>query len=378
MKYVRMPIEIESPEQMGYGNLKCNLTESSMSDARLGELDLDLRELVLCYGDHLGHTGLRDLVARDASNGQSIGPASALNAEDVMLTAGAATALFIVATSLLEKGDRIVVMRPNYATNIETPRAIGAEIAFLDLDFEHGWRIDFDRLEKLITPQTRYVSLTTPHNPTGSMMSEDELRKVIALVENAGCYLLCDETYREMTFGAPLPVAATLSERAISVSSLSKTYGLPGIRLGWMCTRDARLKELFLAAKEQIMVTNSVVDEEIGFRFLQGKADALSRARKKIAAHFAIVKDWIANEPAMEWVEPVGGAVCFPRIRESAGVDSDAFHRVLNQSGTFVGPGHWFEMPRRYMRIGYGWPKREELLTGLADISAALGKTRTR
>jgi aspartate/methionine/tyrosine aminotransferase len=163
MKYVRMPIEIESPEQMGYGNLKCNLTESSMSDARLGDLDLDLRELLLCYGDHLGHAGLRALVAQDAG---------ALRAQDVLLTAGAATALFIIATALLEKGDRLVVMRPNYATNIETPRAIGAEVVFVDLEFERGWRIDLERFEKLLTPQTRLVSLTTPHNPTGTMMSE--------------------------------------------------------------------------------------------------------------------------------------------------------------------------------------------------------------
>jgi aspartate/methionine/tyrosine aminotransferase len=377
MKYVRMPIEIESPEQMGYGNLKCNLTESSMRDARLGELDLDLRDLVICYGDHLGHPGLRRIIAQDGQ--AATAQQTSLGPDDVLLTAGAATALFIIATSLLEKGDRLVVMRPNYATNIETPRAIGADIAFLELEFERGWRVDLSRLEKLITPQTRLVSLTTPHNPTGSMMDPEDLRAIIRMVEAAGCYLLCDETYREMSFGPPLPVAATLSERAISVSSLSKTWGLPGIRLGWLSTRDRRLQELFLAAKEQIMVTGSVVDEEIGFRFLSRKAEYLSRAKVNIDAHFAIVKQWIADETSLEWVEPVGGALCFPRIREDSGLDVEAFYRILNQElGTFVGPGHWFEMPRRYMRIGYGWPTMAELKEGLANISAALRKAQSR
>jgi aspartate/methionine/tyrosine aminotransferase len=368
-----MPIEIESPEQMGYGNLKCNLTESSMSDARLGDLKLDLTDLLICYGDHLGHPGLRELIAADGSRDGAL----LLQPRDVLLTAGAATALFIVATSLLEKGERMVVMRPNYATNIETPRAIGAEIDFLDLEFERGFRIDLDRLQKLITPKTRLVSLTTPHNPTGTMMSEAELRQVLRIVEAAGCYLLCDETYREMSFGSPLPVAATLSERAISVSSLSKTWGLPGIRLGWLCTRDRRLQELFLAAKEQIMVCNSVVDEEIGFRFLQRKSDALPRTRQRISAHFTLVKEWLATQPALEWVEPAGGAVCFPRITDAAEIDIAAFYRILNQEhGTFVGPGHWFEMPRRYMRIGYGWPKTAELVSGLTNIGAALHAAR--
>ena len=140
-----MPIEIESPEQMGYGNIECNLTESSYADAMLAELDLDLNRLVLCYGDHFGKPGLRELIATEARP---------LGADEVLITAGAASALFIVATSLLKSGDQLVVMRPNYATNIETPRAIGADVKFLDLRFEDGFRIDLDRLEALITPQT--------------------------------------------------------------------------------------------------------------------------------------------------------------------------------------------------------------------------------
>jgi aspartate/methionine/tyrosine aminotransferase len=105
------------------------------------------------------------------------------------------------------------VVRPNYATNIETPRAIGCAISFIDLDFESGFRLDIDKVEAAIRPNTRYVSVTYPHNPSGVTISEAELRDLVALVERKGCLLLFDETYREMTFAPMLPVAASRSAR---------------------------------------------------------------------------------------------------------------------------------------------------------------------
>ena len=127
MKYRRMPIEIESPEQRGYGKIRCNLTESSTADMNLSDLDVDLSRLVLSYTDHLGKPALRELIASEAPG---------LSADDVIVTAGAAAALFIVATSLLQEESRLVVMHPNYAANIEIPRAIGCETDFLRLDFD--------------------------------------------------------------------------------------------------------------------------------------------------------------------------------------------------------------------------------------------------
>ena len=229
MKYRRMPIEEESPEQFGYDRIRYNLTESSVRDRSLADLGIELRDLLLFYGDHAGNESFRDLVAE-----QSGGEAGGVTRDDVLVTAGAAQALFIIATSLLDKGDHLVVIRPNYATNIETPRAIEADVSFLDLTFEDGFRIDPERLMALVTPRTKYVSITLPHNPTGARWPRSTCAAWSAVVESAGCRLLVDETYREMTFGEPLPVAASLSERAISVSSLSKTYGIPGIRTGWL------------------------------------------------------------------------------------------------------------------------------------------------
>ncbi|MFA6450800.1 MAG: pyridoxal phosphate-dependent aminotransferase [bacterium] len=368
MNYKRMPIEIESPEQLGYGNIKHNLTESSVSDMPLRKLGIDLNDLALAYTDHAGKPELRAAVAAEGAG---------LSADDVLITVGAASALFIVATSLLGKGDKIVVAHPNYATNIETPRAIGASIEFLRLSFEDGFRVDLDRLRSLVTEDTKLISLTCPHNPTGAMMSESDVREAIAIAEERNCWLLFDETYREMAFGGALPPAASLSSRVISVASVSKSYGLPGVRMGWLIAKDKKLQELFLAAKEQIFICNSIVDEEIACHALLNKSRILPEILANNKAAFEVVKSWMAGRSDMEWVEPRGGVVCFPRIREDSGVDVDLFYKTLNgKYATHAGPGHWFEMDRRYMRIGYGWPTREELVGGLECVGKALDEAK--
>lgn len=365
MRYIRMPIEVESPEETGYDSIKCNLAESSIRDRVLGDLglDIDIGRTVLLYGDHRGHPKLRELLAAE----------SGCRSDQVLLTPGAAGALFIVATTLLSAGDHLVVLRPNYATNIETPRAIGCDISFVDLKFERSWRYDASDIARAMTPRTRLVSLTAPHNPTGTLLDHSTLAEIVALVESRGAYLLVDETYRDLSARSAEPFATTLSERVISVASLSKAYGLPGLRIGWLLTRDRGLNEKFLAAKEQILITGAVLDEEIGYRIYRKRTEELVRVSAEVVRGRKTVADWIRNEPRMEWVEPAGGVVGFPRIRLDAGIDVARFYaKLTGEYQTWVGPGHWFEQDDRYMRIGFGWPSAAELSQGLANVSKAL------
>uniref|UniRef100_A0AC34F6P1 Aminotransferase class I/classII domain-containing protein n=1 Tax=Panagrolaimus sp. ES5 TaxID=591445 RepID=A0AC34F6P1_9BILA len=363
MNYVRMPIEIESPEQMGYDNLEYNLTESSVTDMKLGDLNLNLQDLIVAYGDHIGHPKLRQLIAEEAG----------VKADDVLITTGAAMALFIVSTTLLGKGDKLIVEQPNYATNIETPRAIGAKIDFLHLKIEQKFHLSLEEIDQKLTPDTKLLSITVPHNPTGTVIPRDDLDSIIKMALEKNVKLLVDETYRDMTFGDKLPVAASLSSNVISVSSLSKTFGLPGIRVGWLICQDKELMKKFLAAKEQMIICGSIVDEEIAFRFMETRQQKLPEILAEIQTRFGIVKSWMKeSDDILEWIEPQGGVVCFPRIKVK--IDLEEFYQVLNgQFKTFVGPGHWFEMEKSFMRIGYGWPKsHDELRQGLSNVSEAI------
>jgi aspartate/methionine/tyrosine aminotransferase len=367
MRYRRMPIEVESPEEHGYDLIDNNLAESSVSDMELGDLGVDLDELVLAYGDHRGTPELREQVAAEDP---------ALVPDDVLVTAGAAGALFIVNSSLLAAGDHAVIEFPNYATNLETPLGIGAHVERYELRYEDAWAADPERLEALIRPETRLVSLTTPHNPTGAVLEEEDLRRIVSAVERTSAILLVDETYREMST-EPTPLASTLSDRAISVSGMSKSFGMPGIRVGWITCRDPGLMEVFLAAREQIGISGSLVDEAIACAALRRKAPLLRAITRHVDANRLVLKAWIEERRDLEWVEPRAGATCFARIRDTAGLRLDRFYEVLlGELRTWVGPGHWFGFDDRYMRIGFGWPTQERLRAGLEAISEALRRAR--
>ncbi|UDY34671.1 pyridoxal phosphate-dependent aminotransferase [Dermatobacter hominis] len=372
MRYRRLPIEIESPEERGYDTIRCNLTESSFTDGTLAEFGVELSgELTVAYGDHRGLPELRELIAEHSNPGGR----TTLGADDVLCTPGAAAALFFVATSLLEDGDHLLVEHTNYATNLETPRVIGAEVETLELRMEEGFALDVDRVATSVRPSTRLISVTSPHNPTGTVLSRSDLDALVELAERHELWLLVDETYRDMD-PDPLPVAATLSSRAISVSSLSKSYGLPGLRLGWVLTQDPETQERLLAAKEQVVICGSALDEEAACQVLRRRDEHLARILPVIAERRGVLLDWLVDQDWLDVVEPRAGVVCFPRLRPGAVDDVDGFYRAINDDGTFVGEGHWFDADRRHFRLGFGWPGTDELLAGLSSLTAGAASVR--
>ena len=373
-----MPIEVESPEQLGYDTIANNLSESSVSDRRLSDLGIALTkpdaagatldDLLLCYGDHLGDPVLREAVAAGGSG---------LRPDDVLVTPGAAAALFATATAVLEPSDHAVVVRTNYATNLETPRAIGADLDIVDLDYDAKWCLDVDVLAARVRPgSTRLISVTCPHNPTGTLLAEADLHALVALAERSGAVLLVDETYRDLTRGGALPVAATLSDRAISVSSMSKAYGLPGLRIGWAVCRDPQLKETLLAAKEQMVICGATLDEAVAGRVLAERARILPPILDDVRERLDVVRAWMGAQDVFEWVEPRGGVVGLVRFAADVSVDTDRFYEaLLHRHGTYVGPGHWFEVDDRHFRLGFGWPPIAQLHAGLAALSAAAAES---
>jgi aspartate/methionine/tyrosine aminotransferase len=279
----------------------------------------------------------------------------------------------MVNTLLLTPADHLVVVQPNYATNIEVPKAIGCSISFVNLAIENNWHLSIDDIAKAIQPNTKLISITSPHNPSGMVLSYIQLSKIIQLAEEKNIYLLVDETYRDICFATPYPLAASLSNKVISISSVSKAYGLPGIRLGWLVTKDQQLFEKLLAAKEMIYITNSVLDEEACYAFLQKKDQWVEIINKKAQENLQIVKEWFLAETRLRYVLPAGGVVCFPAIKEEVEIDLNLFYSTLmKRYKTMVGPGHWFNMPDKFMRIGFAWIDEITLKKGLENISSCL------
>jgi aspartate/methionine/tyrosine aminotransferase len=364
MQYKRMPIEKESPEETGYDTILYNLAESSVADLKFSELNIQFGDLKLEYIPHRGNVALRKMIAAEAGG---------LPENKVLLTNGAASALFIVNTSLLSKEDHLIVVRPNYAPNIEVPVTIGCAITYVNLQFEQNWRVNVKAIEAAITPATKLISITSPHNPTGMVIAADELQAIIELAEKTNIYLLVDETYRDACFKTSYPVMASLSNKVISVSSLSKAWGLPGLRIGWIIAQDEALMEQFLAAKEMIYISNAALDEEVALQFYLQKEKFATEISGNAMENFRILSDWLQQESRLEYVLPQGGVVCFPRFRHPDTINIPAFYQTLLQKyKTMVGPGHWFNMPDHYMRIGFGWLNKETFEQGLMNVSRAI------
>ena len=362
-----MPIEVESPEMIGYSNIPYNLAESSVTDLRFKDLGLQLDEVVLAYTDHFGKPELRALLAHDYNK---IAPS------EVLLTPSAATALFMIHTTLLKADDHLLVMKPNYGTNIETPKAIGCAIDYISLSFEHGYCIDLEVVKKNMRSNTKLISITSPHNPTGTIVSKDDMLALVALAEAHQCYLLVDETYKylQLTDGHYTDVVSE-SKWVISVCSFSKAFGLPGIRLGWLVTKDATLYERLLAAKEQIIIANSVIDEEIAYQFYLQRDRFFSASQRQCVGNFNALKDFMHNHPILEWVEPSGGVVCFPRIKTGITFNTQQFYTLLlSKYATFVGAGHWFDESDRSFRLGFGYLQLEAFKEALQRLDQCLNE----
>jgi aspartate/methionine/tyrosine aminotransferase len=344
-----------------------DIGESAVKCLTLGDIDIDPKAILLRYGHHKGKPELRDAIAAQYEG---------FSGDEVIATHGASEANFCIVSARVKPGDHVVVEHPNYPSLYEVPRSLGCNVDLLTLSFEDGFKPDLDELKRRLTPDTKLVSFTHPNNPTGSKITEDDLRRIIEIVDSAGTTLLFDETYREMDLDRPMPAAATLSPRVVSITGMSKCFGLPGIRIGWLATKDRSLLDSVLTIREQITITNNAVGEEVAVQVLNNKERFLASARRRIEKNRAVVARWISEQEAFEWVEPEAGVVCFPRIKTDVNVDPEKLYRTLAEDyKTFVLPGRCFEMDNRHFRIGFG-ADTEEIETGLANVVKALRELR--
>jgi aspartate/methionine/tyrosine aminotransferase len=280
----------------------------------------------------------------------------AVQPEHVLAFAGAEEAMFWALQELLGPGDHALVTVPNYQSMESVAIATGADVEGLVLRGEDGWALDLAELERRLRPDTRVVAINFPNNPTGAMPDPGTFRALVALCDERGIRLFSDEVYRGLE-AEPLPQAADVSGRALSLNVMSKAYGLPGLRVGWLACRDRALLERLERRKHYTTICNAVPSEHLAAIALRAGEAIRARNRAIVAQNLPVFEDFFASRP-VEWEPPQGGCVCFPRL--TTGEPTSTFcRRLVEEAGVILLPADVFaselgEVPSDRFRLGAG------------------------
>jgi aspartate/methionine/tyrosine aminotransferase len=261
-----------------------------------------------------------------------------LEAGDVLAFAGADEAIYWLMQVFAGPGDHVVVTVPNYQAMETVPLAAGAEVTGIALRPDDGWRLDLDAVAAALRPNTRLVAVNFPNNPTGAVPDQRTWRDLVALCEDRGVRLFSDEVYRglELDPARRLPQAADLSPTAVSLNVLSKAYGLPGLRIGWLATRDRDLLRLLEQHKHYTSICNAGPSEFLGTVALDAREAIWARNRAIIAENLPQFDAFFGAHPDLfDWSPPDGGCVAFPRYRGADGGDGSGGGGGLDDAEAF-------------------------------------------
>jgi len=301
-------------------------------------------------------------------------------AEDVLCFAGAEEGVYAAMRVLLGADDHAIVVVPNYQAAETVPLDI-CEVSGVPLDGDDGWSLDIDRVAAAVRPNTKLVSINFPNNPTGAVLPRDRFDALVELCRAHGLYLFSDEVYRliERDASLRLPQAADAYERGLSLNVMSKAYGLPGLRIGWIMTRDAELLGRLERYKHYLSICNSAPSERLALIALKARDTILKRNRRLVDANAAKLDDFFSEfEDVFEWSRPDGGCVGFPRYRGVDGADAYC-ERLVAEAGVLLLPpaiyrSELLETPADRFRVGFG---RAGIDEGLAAWRAHLRANRT-
>lgn len=286
----------------------------------------------------------------------------------VSVATGASGANFLVCGALLQTGDEVLVERPGYDPLPGVPLFLGARVNRFDRVFEEEFRVNPDRVRAAVTPATRLIILSNLHNPTGAFTTPETLRAVGEIAESVGAKVLVDEVYLESVHGGEVIPAATLSPTFVSTSSLTKAYGLSGLRAGWALS-DPETAEKIKRVRDVVDGVGSFPSELLAHLAFQNLPALRERARGILEPNMDRLRAFMDLRTDLEWIPPAGGSVGFPRIR---GVDdvSDFVVSLREEYDTGVVPGHFFQAPAHF-RIALGG-HGEILEEGLKRLGEAL------
>lgn len=358
------PFALERWQSVWEHRVAWNVSESGVEPLRLEELadtDADRAALLsqeLCYTQTNGTADLRSAIAEMY---EGAGP------DHVQVTHGGSEANCITLLHLVEPGDRLVVMTPNYMQIAGLARGLGADVRSWPLAHDRiagRWRIDADALARIAGDRVRAIAICNPNNPTGARLDEADLDAIGRVADRMGAWVLSDEIYRGAEReAAETPTMWGRAERVVITSGLSKAYGLPGLRIGWVVAPPDFVNALW-GVHDYTTIAPAALSDRLARMALARRARLLARARGIIRSNYAIVRHWLDRRGgAFAHVAPEAGAIVFVRYRHAIN-STRLVERLRDEQSVLVVPGDHFEMDG-YLRLGFG--SHPALLTGALD-----------
>ena len=318
----------------------------------------------LGYTESQGHPALREEISKIY---ESIQP------EEILVHTGAEEAIFLFMLAMLKENDHIIVHAPHYQSLSEVARGLGCFISPWQAREENDWALDLDELRHLMRPTTKAIVLNTPHNPTGYLMSHREFEAVSKLAKEKNLLLFSDEVYRESEYdpAARLPAACDMGEHAVSLGVTSKTYGLAGLRIGWIATKNKKVYERIASLKDYTTICNSAPGEFLAEVALRNRQKLINRNLTIIKDNLEVVDElFTRHSPLFAWVRPAAGSMGFPRLLQ--GNIEEFCDKLVKKSGVLLLPGTMYDDPWNHFRMGLG---RKNLPQAVARLEEYLKKS---
>ena len=333
--------------------LLCSSDCEAMSIADLLALDADpagtaekFQHTWLGYTESLGHPALRKEIANIY---ETIQPA------EILVHTGAEEAIYLFMRATLNADDHIIVHAPHYQSLSAIAKGMGCFVSPWMAREENNWALDLDELRHLMRSTTKAIIINTPHNPTGYLMSHADFEVVNKFAQENNLILFCDEVYRESEYDPEqrLPAGCDMGEHAVSLGVMSKTYGLAGLRIGWIATKNKKIYQSMASLKDYTTICNSAPSEFLAEVALRNRQKLVARNLGIIKNNLEVVDELFTNHPALfKWVRPTAGSMGFPKLLKS---DIEAFcDDLVCKAGVLLLPGTMYDDSGNHFRIGLG------------------------
>lgn len=289
---------------------------------------------------------------------------SSLTSADIFTFAGAEEGIYCAMKVLLKPGDHVIVIDPCYQSLVTLPEALGAEITTIQLKFEDQWKLNLEEVQKAFRSTTKLLVLNYPHNPTGTLLDKATQEGLIELARKKGAYIFCDEVYRYMELDETtrLPSLADAYERGISLNVMTKSFGLAGLRIGWLATREANFLKEVGSYKLYTSICNSAPSEILAIMALRAKEQILQRNRDILLANLQILDEFMQrNQKFLSWIRPQSGTIAVLKLLLPLSVETFTENLVRTQ-GVLIMPGSVFDLPGNFFRIGFGKKNMPDIL----------------